>query len=198
MSWVTAKLTEQEMSDWGLLVATIEWLIADNEGFGWDIVSKALGGPPEDNNPHNQREWLKENVEPAEVFGYLKNEFGGLPEVEPAVVEEARGGVRDYERYSGESQEKLKMLEWSDIADLPALPLAEFNEAGEPGEHTEYTEQEKQLGIALRKITKGRYAAFDLYGWGMHAYGTTPHEALSKLYSTLTGRIPYSSSGDIP
>ena len=193
MSWVKKS---SEKDQWAQVNALMNHFISQDQNFGWEIVFLSMGGGDEEKPTTDYRGWLKENVEPAEILGYLKREFGKLPMIEPGITEEEFGKLSDRETYSEESRDKLRNLEWAEIADMPALPL--HDNEGYPLENPyQMTEQEKRTGISLRKIANGSFGARDNYGWGMHAYGSTPHEALAKLYELLTGKIPYASSGDI-
>jgi len=160
--------------------------MSDNPDFSWEIIAQSMGSLDELIPVTDHKQWLMDNVDPSEILGYLKYEFGELPKLDPNIIEEERRKTGFSQIYNDESRDKLKNLEWSDVADLPALQQS-----------APMSEQESRVGIILRKIRDGSFGAHDTYGWGMRAYGTTPHETLSKIYYQLTGKIPYSSSGDV-
>ena len=194
MSWVKKST---ETNDWGAMIAMVEHLIAKDPKFSWEIIYQSLGGGQSDEEPltGSYEDWLMKYTEPAEVIGYLTYEFGELPEVEPAIIEEKRNKVSMMREHNPEVAKKAKVLEWADIANMPALPL--HDEEGMPLEIPyEITEQEQRTGIKLRKITNGSFRARQIDGI-YSVYGTTPHEALAKLYEKITGKIPYASSGDV-
>ena len=153
-----------------------------------------MGG---DDSTSDYKTWLMENVDVSEIMGYLKAEFGKLPQADPYAAEEASSSIGAQQRHAPEDLQRLRNLEWADIANMPALPSAVSNADGTDYASTAYTDQEVRTGIHLRKVKNGSIAASDNYGLGYHVWGGTPHEALVKLYELLTGKIPYSNSGDV-